>query len=73
MRFNFLKTGQFAAIESDEEIASSLERKKWPLVLGPETFINWVKGKYYALKVHQEVPQARDLAAETDLTISGVL
>jgi len=31
---------------------------------------DWVKGKYYALKADQEVPQAKDLAPETDLTIN---
>ena len=63
---------RFVAIESDEEIADALERKKWPSVLGPETFIDWVKGKYYALKADQEVPQAKDLAPETDLIINAV-
>ena len=63
---------RFVAIESDEEIAGVLERKKWPSVMGPETFIDWVKGKYYALKADQEVPQAKDLAPETDLIINAV-
>ena len=63
---------RFVAIESDDEIAGILERKKWPSVLGPETFIDWVKGKYYALKTDQEVPQAKDLAPETDLIIKAV-
>jgi REP element-mobilizing transposase RayT len=63
---------RFVAIESDEEIAGVLERKKWPSVLGPETFIDWVKGKYHALKTDEEVPQARDLAPETDLIIESV-
>ena len=63
---------RFVAIESDEEIAGVLERKKWPSILGPETFIDWVKGKYYTLKADQEVPQAKDLAPETDLIINAV-
>ena len=63
---------KFVAIESDAEIAGVLERKKWPSVLGPEKFIDWVKGKYYALKADQEVPQAKDLAPETDLIINAV-
>ena len=40
--------------------------------MGPETFIDLVKGKYYALKADQEVPQAKDLAPETDLIINAV-
>jgi hypothetical protein len=35
--------------------------------MGPETFIDWVKGKYYALKADQEVPQAKDLAPAKSL------
>ena len=38
---------RFVAIESDDEIAGVLERKKWPSVMGPEIFSDWVKGKYY--------------------------
>lgn len=63
---------RFVAMESDEGIAGLLERKRWPAVVGPETFIDWVKGKYYALKADQEVPQAKDLAPKTDLIINAV-
>ncbi|MDY7036042.1 MAG: hypothetical protein SV375_07775 [Thermodesulfobacteriota bacterium] len=45
-----------------------LERKKWPSVLGPETSIDCVKDKYYALKTDQEVPHAKDLAPYKPLT-----
>ena len=57
---------------NDQEITRIFESKKWPSILGPETFIDWVKGKYYALKADQEVPQAKDLAPETDLIITAV-
>jgi len=60
---------RFVDAESDEEITRLLERKKWPSVFGPESFIDWVKGKYYLLKADQEVPQAKNLAPETDLII----
>jgi chromosomal replication initiation ATPase DnaA len=40
--------------------------------LGPERFIDWVKGKYYAVKSDQEVPQAQDLAPEADSIINAV-
>ena len=62
----------FIAVENDEEIAGVLERKKWPSVLGPERFIDWVKGNYYALKTDQEVPQAKELAPEADTVINTV-
>lgn len=68
---------KFVAIKSDGEIAVALEVEddgaKWPSVMGPETFIDWVKGKYYnTIKVDQEIPQAKDLAPETDLIINSV-
>ena len=63
---------KFVAIESDEEIAGVLERKRWPSVMGPEAFIDWVKGKHYALKADQEVPPAKDRAPETDFIINAV-
>ena len=40
--------------------------------MGPERFIDWVKGKYYAVKSDQEVPQAQDLAPEADSIINAV-
>lgn len=63
---------RFIAIDKDEEIARVLEGEKWPSVLGPERFIEWIKGKYYALKDDQEVPQAKELAPEADLIIRAV-
>ena len=42
------------------------------MVLGPERFIDWVKGKYYALQADQEVPQAKELAPEADSIINAV-
>ncbi len=63
---------KFVAIENDEKIAGVFEHKKWPSVLGPERFIDWVKGKYYAVKSDQEVPQAQELAPEADSIINAV-
>ena len=63
---------RFASIENDEEIAGVFESKKWPSVLGPERFIDWVKGKYYVLKSDQEVPKAKECAPEAESTITAV-
>ena len=40
--------------------------------MGHQGFIDWVKGKYYAAKTDQEVPQAKELAPETDSIINAV-
>lgn len=63
---------QFVSIESDEEITGIFESKRWPTVLGPERFIDWIRGRYYPLKADEEVPQAKELAPDADLIVSAV-
>ncbi len=63
---------KFVSIEKDEEISGVLQRKKWPSVLGPEAFVDWVKGKCYALESDEEVLQAKTLAPEADLIVKAV-
>jgi hypothetical protein len=36
---------RFVAVENDEEISGVFEGKKWPSVLGPDRFLDWVKPK----------------------------
>jgi hypothetical protein len=40
--------------------------------MGPSDFIDWVKGKYYALKVDDDIPQSKELAPEKDAIIKAV-
>ncbi len=65
---------QFISIEDDEEdeIAAVLEGKKWPSILGPQSFIDWVKGQHYALKSDEEIPDAKTLDPDADLIIETV-
>jgi hypothetical protein len=63
---------RFVSVENDEEIANVLESKRWPSVLGPERFIEWVKGKHYAAKAGEDVPQTKDLAPKVNLIIHVV-
>ncbi len=63
---------QFVSIEDDNEIAAVIEGKKWPSVLGSKTFIDWVKGQYFALKSQEEIPDAKTLAPDAELIIKGV-
>ncbi|MCP3888454.1 MAG: transposase [Desulfobulbaceae bacterium] len=37
-------------------------KKKLPTILGSRNFVDWIKGKYYQKKKHDEVPQSKDLA-----------
>ena len=52
---------QFVSIEDEDEATRILGRVNWPSVWGPESFIDWVRGKYYGTKVHDEVPRSKSL------------
>jgi putative transposase len=52
---------QFVSISEDDEATRILGRRKWPSVWGPQSFIDWVKGKYYEAKTDDEVPQSKAL------------
>ena len=41
-----------------EEIKRIPGSKKWPSVIGKESFINWIKDSFFIQKRHVEVPEA---------------
>jgi len=57
---------RFVALEDEAEILGIFE-KKWPSVLGSGDFVRWIKEKYYAGKLNDEMPQSKELAPEVDL------
>ncbi len=60
---NWIRTyRKFVAIEEENDIAAVVEAKRWPSMLGPEDFCDWMKGKYYTRKNHEEIPEAKILA-----------
>ncbi len=65
---------EFISIADGDEgkIADVLEGKKWPSVLGPKSFMDWVKGKYYELKIGEEIPDTKTLCPDADLIIETV-
>jgi putative transposase len=63
---------RFMAADEDEKITGILDHKKWPSLLGPRNFIEWVKATYQDLKGSNEIPQIRELYADPDRIISGV-
>ena len=60
------------ATGTDEEIVRIIEGKKWPSILGPKSFIDWVKGTYYDLKDNEEIPQAKELAPKPEIIMDTV-
>ncbi|MCP3891097.1 MAG: hypothetical protein GY702_19860 [Desulfobulbaceae bacterium] len=53
---------KFVQCEESEEIKDFFSKKKLPTILGSRNFVDWIKGKYYQKKKHDEVPQSKDLA-----------
>lgn len=53
---------RFMSVKSDEKIGRILDRKKWPPFMGPQNFVDWVKGKYYKVETDPDVPQKKELA-----------
>jgi len=54
----------FVNKEIPEEINTILGSKKWPSVIGNESFINWVKETFFIQKKHVEVPESKSLAPD---------
>jgi len=63
---------RFISVENDKKITEIIDKKRWPSIMGPSDFIDWVKGKYYALKVDDDIPQSKELAPEKDAIIKAV-
>ena len=49
-----------------------MARKKWPSLLGPQDFIDWVKITYRDLKGSDEMPQIKELYPDFEIIISSV-
>jgi REP element-mobilizing transposase RayT len=63
---------EFVGIEADAAVSDMIEGKKWPAVLGDQDFTDWVKERFYGLKFHKEITQAKELAPEPDRIINAV-
>ena len=63
---------RFVAIDEDEKLLRTMDRKKWPSFLGPQEFIDWVKTTYRDLKGSDEMPQIRELNVDSDGIIRSV-
>ncbi len=63
---------QFVAVDDDKELEDVMARKKWPSLLGPQEFMDWVKATYRDIKGSDEMPQMRELYPDTDRIISRV-
>ncbi len=54
----------FMAQEDNDNILALFQRKQWPVFLGGEKFIEWVKTTFYQHKHDRQVPESSQLAPE---------
>jgi len=60
------------AVDDDKELEDVMVGGKWPSLLGPQKFIDWIKATYKDIKGSDEMPQMRELYPDTDKIISCV-
>ena len=63
---------RFVAVDEENQLDDVMEHKRWPSLLGPKDFVDWVKATYKEVKDSIEMPQVRELHPETDRIISCV-
>lgn len=61
-RKRFLAYQQFIQQEDSEEICQFFDKKKLPSILGSDEFVDRVKNRFFAEKIHSQVPEAGQLA-----------
>ncbi len=63
---------RLVAVDDDEKFEKLMAGKKWPSVLGPKAFVDWVKTTYKEIKGRDEIPQAKELLLDVDGILSVV-
>ena len=63
---------QFVSKETPEGITRILARKKLPAIIGSQRFVDKMKELFSAAKTHEEIPESRCLAPDTDTIIKAV-
>lgn len=62
----------FVAVDNDKDLEDAMDSRKWPSMLGPQEFIDWVKATFKDIKGSDDMPQIRELYPDTDKIISIV-
>jgi putative transposase len=55
---------EFMYMEDSEDITQVFEGRKWPIFLGDEEFVKWLKGKFFRQKRNPQVPDSVALSPE---------
>ncbi len=63
---------KFMAQEDSDELLHLLERKKWPILIGGEEFISWIKNTFFQKKRNRQIPESLQLAPDQTQIIREV-
>jgi REP element-mobilizing transposase RayT len=63
---------KWVAVEDEGEVGQAIAGSKWPVSLGPKSFVDRIKEKYGAGKIHREIPSSREMAPDVDLIVETV-
>jgi len=63
---------RFVSVDDEKNFEEIMARKKWPSLLGPQDFIDWVKTTYQDLRGSDEMPQIKELYPDSEIIISSV-
>ena len=71
-KFQIRQYRSFVAVDDDKDLEDVMDSRKWPSMLGPQEFIDWLKATYKDIKGSDDMPQIRELYPDTDKIISIV-
>jgi len=63
---------RFVAVDEDKEIEEIMGCNRWPSLLGPKDFMDWVKATYQGIKGGDEMPQVKELYPDPENIMSCV-
>ncbi len=63
---------KWVSVEEKGEVSEKLNGEKWPVCLGPQTFIDWIKERYGEEKINKAVPSSRELLPDKDRILEEV-
>lgn len=62
----------FVDQEEFDEISRMFDKKKWPSILGTEAFVDRIKARHSADKIHHQIPDSGQLAPGAESIIGAV-
>ena len=63
---------KWVSVDTEDDVTGTLNRQRWPVCLGPQSFIDLIKERYGEEKICREVPSSRDLLPDTHRIIDLV-